>query len=333
MRVVAWLVSSLQGRLELPVQARGDQRVLIRIPAERIAEEESAFPAVEQSGSHLVVPPRPHTPTTTNVVQTLSRVLVVDDDAMSRWSLTGQLAIHGFVADTAPNGSAAIKCLTERGYRAVLLDLYMPDETGFAVAARIRALEGDVGRVPIVGLTLRATADEQRRCREVGIDDCVIKPVRGEELAEVLHGLPVRHEPVGPQPHAAGPSAAAEEEPPTLDTATLDRLAAIGRASGDPDLGERLVRLFDQKAPHAVAGIRAALGQNELQDAAHIARRLAESSSVIGARRMESLARAALKAADAGDAGKLAEVVEALEAAYHRVKSVLRARVGSSDVR
>ena len=250
----------------------------------------------------MVVAPRPHTPTpaaAVNVVQSLSRVLVVDDDAMARWSLTGQLAIHGYVADTAPGGDAALQILRERRYRAVLLDLYMPDANGFEVAAKIRALEGDAGRVPIVGLTLRATADEQRRCREVGIDDCVVKPVQGEELAEVLQGLSALHQPAfeATQTELAA-AGASDDEPPTLDTATLDRLAAIGRASGEADLGDRLVRMFDQKAPHAIAGIRAALGQQELQDAAQIARRLAESSSVIGARRMEMLARAALKAAE-----------------------------------
>lgn len=335
-RVVSWLVASLDGRLELPVQARGDQRVLVRIPAERIAEEESAFPAVEQSGAHVVVAPRPHTPTpaaAVNVVQSISRVLVVDDDAMARWSLTGQLAIHGYVADTAPSGEAALQILRERRYRAVLLDLYMPDANGFEVAAKIRSLEGDAGRVPIVGLTLRATADEQRRCREVGIDDCVVKPVQGEELAEVLQGLPALHQPAFEAAQAEVPADASDDEPPTLDTATLDRLAAIGRASGEADLGDRLVRMFDQKAPHAIAGIRAALGQQELQDAAQIARRLAESSSVIGARRMEMLARAALKAAEERNTPALAESVEALEQAYHRVKAVLRARVGPTDAR
>lgn len=380
LRVAAWLVESIGGRVEVPVQARASRRLLVRVPAEPSTEEElatgvdplwsarlaelaeaQARPAplddslVPGAGSARVPPasvrapvrvavasaeaPAPTAPERArpNRAPSLARVLVVDDDAMSRWSLTGQLAVHGYIADTAPGGDAALQALQDRDYRAVLLDLRMPGMNGFEVAARIRGGGGPRADVPIVGLTVEVTADEQRRCRAVGIDDVVAKPIQGEELAEALASLPARHvrpaEPPEEDVAVTSAAGAIDEVLPALDTETLDRLAAIGRASGEHDLAQRLVNTFDTKAPYTIAAVRAALGQNEMADVLVNARRLADSAGVVGAKKMEALARSLVAAAGQPDPAQVASLADELDEAFHRVRAVLRARTVIDDSR
>ena len=63
---------------------------------------------------------------------------------------------------------------------------------GIEATRRIRRIEAerDLGdRVPIVALTAAAFADDERRCRDAGMDGFVSKPLKSEELQAALAGL------------------------------------------------------------------------------------------------------------------------------------------------
>lgn len=100
------------------------------------------------------------------------RLLVVDDDLVVRRSLEASLRADGFEVISAPDGETALEKLNQRWPDAAILDLMMPDMTGFELAERLRrAVE-----IPIMILT--SITDEQTTIKglEEYADDYMSKP-------------------------------------------------------------------------------------------------------------------------------------------------------------
>jgi two-component system response regulator len=103
------------------------------------------------------------------------RVLVVDDNSISRDLLRQWLERSGHTVDEAGSGALALERLREGDYDVVLLDLRMPDMNGLEVLQALRS-EGRLGRVPILMLSASNEVDDVARCIEHGADDYVLKP-------------------------------------------------------------------------------------------------------------------------------------------------------------
>lgn len=250
------------------------------------------------------------------------RVLVVDDDAMTRWSVTGALAVHGYVADTAAGADAAFAALERRPYHAVLLDTEMPGTNGFEVAARIRSMSASVASVPIIGLATTPTEQEVRRCHAAGMSECIAKPVRGEELADLLRTFPS-----APGTEESAP--ASDEGSARVDLSTLQQLSQLGKASTQGNLASRLVQSFEQKATVALAGMREAQIADDHRELERLAERFSESCSVVGAYGMEARAKDVMRGAADGDWVAVGQAMEALERAFPEVRAQLRSHVGA----
>jgi len=144
------------------------------------------------------------------------RVLVVDDDAESRYLLTHLLDRSGLPVDveTVSDGAEALRRAAREPFDLILLDVMMPTMDGFAVCERLRA-SIRTAFIPILMLTALEGSDSRARGFAVGTDDFVSKPFqRAELLARVRRIL---HRTYGLRPEAAplvaDPSAA---EQPSL---------------------------------------------------------------------------------------------------------------------
>lgn len=118
-------------------------------------------------------------------------VLVVEDDAELRDSvLLPGLAAFGFRVTGVGTAAAMYRELASGSFGLIVLDVMLPDEDGFAVAAHLRSVS-DVGIVMLSGLD--SAADRVRGFRE-GADIYLTKPVDIEVLAASLHSLARRLE-------------------------------------------------------------------------------------------------------------------------------------------
>jgi chemotaxis protein histidine kinase CheA/CheY-like chemotaxis protein len=99
------------------------------------------------------------------------QVLVVDDSAVVRDLMTEVLTHAGFEVRVAAGGEHALALVAERMPDAILLDIDMPKMDGFEVLRRVR----ERSDVPIVMLTLRGSAEDQRRAATLGATAYVIK--------------------------------------------------------------------------------------------------------------------------------------------------------------
>ena len=113
-------------------------------------------------------------------------VLLVDDDAAIRRTVTSGLELEGFSVVGASGGRAALAAVETVAPAVVLLDMTMPDLDGLEVLRRLRAAGDDV---PVCVLSARDDVTDRVAGLEAGADDYVVKPFALEEVAARLHAL------------------------------------------------------------------------------------------------------------------------------------------------
>jgi CheY-like chemotaxis protein/nitrogen-specific signal transduction histidine kinase len=114
------------------------------------------------------------------------RILCAEDNPFGRVVLNAVLTEFGHRMDFAGTGEAAIAAVAGGGYDLVLMDVTLPDIDGLEATRRIRALPGEAGRIPIIGVSGRSSEEDIRKARAAGMTDYLAKPVRPAELAEAL---------------------------------------------------------------------------------------------------------------------------------------------------
>jgi two-component system response regulator RegX3 len=117
---------------------------------------------------------------------TVSRVLLVEDEQPILDGLCELFGRSGFDPDRASDGIAALKKLGERRYDLVVLDLMLPGLDGLEVLRRVRA-RGD--ETPVLILTAKGAEDDVVAGIEAGADDYVTKPFGIRELLARAKGL------------------------------------------------------------------------------------------------------------------------------------------------
>ena len=120
-----------------------------------------------------------------------ARVLLVDDVEVNLLVARALLTTMGCVVTTATSGDEAVATAAASEFDVVLMDCQMPGTDGYAATAAIRAAERG-RRTPIVAVTAERTDEAAARCRAVGMDDLVGKPVTADALARALSPLLVR---------------------------------------------------------------------------------------------------------------------------------------------
>lgn len=111
------------------------------------------------------------------------KILVVDDDLISREVSKEILELMDCHVHIASNGSQAIEMANAQGYDLIFMDIQMPEMDGYETARQIRQLQKD--GLLIIALTASAALDNQE-CLKKGMDDYVIKPVDATGFEEKL---------------------------------------------------------------------------------------------------------------------------------------------------
>jgi len=103
------------------------------------------------------------------------RILVVEDIALNQLLMKTLLDDFGFESEIASNGSIAIERLKLKTFDIILMDLQMPEMNGFEATDYIRkVMHSDI---PIIALTADVTTADVAKCKMVGMNDYIAKPV------------------------------------------------------------------------------------------------------------------------------------------------------------
>lgn len=108
-----------------------------------------------------------------------ARILVVDDEENIAYLLASAWRASGFAVETAATGKVALERIDAWHPDMVVLDVSLPDITGFELLGRIRASNNNV---PVLFLTARGETADRVRGLTAGADDYVAKPFSLEEV-------------------------------------------------------------------------------------------------------------------------------------------------------
>ena len=122
------------------------------------------------------------------------KVLVVEDIALNQLLMKTLLDDFGFEQDIAANGKIAIEKLSQKSsngtiksYDIILMDLQMPEMNGFETTEYIRKTMNS--KIPIIALTADVTTVDLAKCKVVGMNDYIAKPVDERLLYSKIIGL------------------------------------------------------------------------------------------------------------------------------------------------
>ncbi len=119
-----------------------------------------------------------------------ARILLAEDEPISREVAEGLLQEVHMTIDVAMDGQEAVELARSRRYDLILMDMQMPRLTGADAARHIRAASRNLD-TPIIAMTANAFEEDRRACLDAGMNAHLAKPVEPDTLfAALLHWLP-----------------------------------------------------------------------------------------------------------------------------------------------
>jgi len=218
------------------------------------------------------------------------KILVVEDIPLNQLLMKTFLDDFGFESDIAANGKIAIEKLSAKNtesakpYDIILMDLQMPEMNGFEATKYIR--EEMNSKIPIIALTADVTTVDLAKCKAVGMNDYIAKPVDERllynKIVEFLKKTAQQTTGIDSGLKSSDASSGMPEEgrEVAVKYTNLDHL--LHRPKSNPKLISEMISLYLQQTPPLVSTMKESLKQkdwNLLQSAAH---KIIPSFSIMG---------------------------------------------------
>jgi two-component system sensor histidine kinase/response regulator len=242
-------------------------------------------------------------------------ILLAEDNAVNQKLAMRLLEKRGHHVTLANNGKEALTALDKGSYDLVLMDVQMPEMDGLEATIALREREKRLGRhQAVVAMTALVMKGDRERCIEAGMDGYLSKPIRQQELDEVLDNYIAKDR--------VAPSIVESTESPEASVCAEELLERI---DGDRAFLSELIDLLRGDYPKQIRMIREAIMANDVETlqrvghalkgalgnlAAPIASRIAGELEAMG--RSDQIALAELKVIELEE--EVARVFEALEA-------------------
>ena len=115
----------------------------------------------------------------------MAKILLVEDNEMSRYMLSRRLERRGYEVAIAVNVLAAVQ---NKLPGLILIDMGLPELDGWEVTCRLKANEATQG-IPVIALTAYVLSGDRERALAAGCDDYETKPVDFKRLPNKVHTL------------------------------------------------------------------------------------------------------------------------------------------------
>ncbi|WP_341325774.1 PAS domain S-box protein [Methylotuvimicrobium sp. KM2] len=221
------------------------------------------------------------------------KILVVEDNVLNQEVVVEILQNRGASVTVAENGRVALDKLEQEIFDMVLMDLQMPEMDGFEATRRIKAIP-DYRVLPVVVMSAAVMPEERARCRLVGADDFVAKPVDPSDLERVLvkwfKGLSVKED--ARKVNLESEVVANAVKLPDLPGFDMDR--ALRRVDGNAVLLRRLLVGFFDEYSNSPAQFDRLMREQRYDEAAAMLHSIKGLAGHLGADSL-SLAAAALE--------------------------------------
>jgi CheY-like chemotaxis protein/HPt (histidine-containing phosphotransfer) domain-containing protein len=238
-------------------------------------------------------------------------LLLVEDNAINQKLAIALLERWGHRVTVAENGEVALEWVSKHTFDAILMDMMMPVMDGLEATRRIRAMESDAARVPIVAMTANAMEADRERCFEAGMDEYISKPIKSQELLALLQSLGRGG------PHSVAPSLFGSANAQAANSDFPQDFAfdyAAGLKAMDQEILEIIGQAFLDQWPDDIQKIRTGLAQGEQLPVLHTAHALKATMAMFGADPASQLAARIEALAGQGDLAAIEKLLPSFTA-------------------
>ncbi|MHB1425649.1 MAG: PAS domain S-box protein [Gemmataceae bacterium] len=247
------------------------------------------------------------------------RVLLAEDNIVNQRLAVRILEKHGHGVVVACNGKEAVNRVEREPFDLVLMDLEMPEMSGFEATAAIRARERQTGRrIPILALTAHAMKGDRERCLAAGMDGYVAKPVQARELYQAIAALV--------------PTAAVSEPQAAPAPVIHDRNAALEHVGGDVGLLRELTEVFLKDCPRMIEEVIEGLCAGDPIKVKRAAHSIKGAVGILGGKAASEAALRLETIARQSDLSQAETAWQALRQALEQLQRTLKAGDGGRSV-
>jgi PAS domain S-box-containing protein len=201
------------------------------------------------------------------------KVLVVEDIPLNQLLMKTLLDDFGFARDIAENGKIAIEKLKENDYDIILMDLQMPEMNGFEATEYIRNTMKS--KIPIIALTADVTTVDLAKCKAVGMNDYIAKPIDERLLYSKIVGILKK-------PKLAKLTAKLKENIEDKKIKCIDLVYLNQRTKSNPKLMMEMISLYLAQTPPLINTIKQSLEEKNWDLLGAAAHKMIPSFSIMG---------------------------------------------------
>lgn len=199
------------------------------------------------------------------------KVLVAEDIALNQLLMRTVLDDFGFECDIAVNGKIAIDKLNTNSYDIILMDLQMPEMNGFEATDYIRNTLKSA--IPIIALTADVTTVDLEKCRAVGMNDYIAKPIDEKLLYSKIVEFVKKSAPVREK---------LEENIAVKPERCIDLQYLIRRTKSNPILMMEMISLYLEQTPPLINTMKHSLLNKDWGSLYAAVHKMIPSFSIVG---------------------------------------------------
>ncbi|NUQ31082.1 MAG: response regulator [Acidobacteriaceae bacterium] len=239
-------------------------------------------------------------------------ILLAEDNQVNQMLATRLLQKRGHRVVVVGNGREALAALSRGKFDLVLMDVQMPEMDGLEATRELRRREAATGaHQTVVAMTALVMKGDKERCLESGMDGYLSKPLRQQELDEVLDNfVSVRDVEMDDDAASSSPASVHEEE-------------LMERIDNDRAFLAELLAIFRDTWPGQLAAVRSALALGDHEEVKRTGHALKSALGNLSAMQAYHFASGIEMAGGAGDMARATVMTDQLEAELPRVEIAL----------
>jgi two-component system sensor histidine kinase/response regulator len=246
-------------------------------------------------------------------------ILVAEDNAINATLMRRLLERQGHKASVFPDGKAALEAIQNGSFDVAVLDMQMPHLGGIEVAWLVRDEEKrHGGYLPMLAVTAHVLKGARESCLKAGFDAYLTKPVRPDELYEIIDAVVPAEYGTRERPRRRSFVSA------SLVDDRFDQLALLEYTGHDIELARELVEIFLTDYEKWVSQMRAAIVASDAAELQRLAHMTKGAVTHYGAQTATDLALILEHMGREGDLSSAAIALDELERAISRLLPALR---------
>lgn len=246
-------------------------------------------------------------------------ILLAEDYLPNAQIVFMHLENAGYTVDTVENGAQAVAACKEKKYDLILMDVQMPEMDGYEATRRIRTGESKNKNTVIVAITAYADSTSLFSCREAGMNDIVVKPIRRDPFISLINKWM-------PGQSAGKKSQPAEKQggngkKTAIKSVPMDYDKAVIEFGGNKPALDNVIKQFIDNMDEQILIFKNALKSRDVEKFRTEAHRIRGGAANLTAERLASVAEHMEETAIAGNIDKAGSYLREFEKEFEKLKT------------